>query len=190
MNVIKKLLLAASLLAISSVGFASTVTIGGGSPGSFGSILVDNGSPANIFTGTGSGTKFYDLRAALDTQVNFVASATKASSNPTEQLVTINLYQDTGGMAGVFDTDTLLATDTSFNAAFSWFLSATIGMVENLYFLEFITTPESGLSAEISAVPVPAAGILFASALFGAGFLGRRKKKAKTAVMGAFARAA
>ena len=41
----------------------------------------------------------------------------------------------------------------------------------------------------VSAVPVPAAGILFASALFGAGALGRRKKKAKASVVGAFARA-
>lgn len=41
----------------------------------------------------------------------------------------------------------------------------------------------------ISTVPVPAAGILFASALFGAGALGRRKKKAKASVVGAFARA-
>jgi len=43
----------------------------------------------------------------------------------------------------------------------------------------------------LSTVPVPAAGILFASALFGAGFLGRRKKKAKKSNMiGAFARTA
>ena len=197
MNAIKKLLLATSMLAITSVGFASTVTFGGASPGAFASILVDNGSPANIFTGTGSGIKFYDLQAAFDTNVNFVASATKASLTPPSQLVTINLYQDTGAVggatAGEFDNpasmtmtpDLLLATSTGFNAAFNWFLSAS-----NFYFLEFITTPESGLSAEVSAVPVPAAGILFASALFGAGFLGRRKKKAKTAVMGAFARAA
>lgn len=41
----------------------------------------------------------------------------------------------------------------------------------------------------VTAVPVPAAGILFASALFGAGALGRRKKKAKASVVGAFARA-
>lgn len=41
----------------------------------------------------------------------------------------------------------------------------------------------------VSTVPVPAAGILFASALFGAGALGRRKKKAKASVVGAFARA-
>ena len=41
----------------------------------------------------------------------------------------------------------------------------------------------------VSAVPVPAAGILFASALLGAGAFGRRKKKAKASVVGAFARA-
>ena len=41
----------------------------------------------------------------------------------------------------------------------------------------------------VTAVPVPAAGILFASALFGAGAFGRRKKKAKASVVGAFARA-
>ena len=42
----------------------------------------------------------------------------------------------------------------------------------------------------VSIVPVPAAGILFASALFGMGVFGRRKKKSSTTVMvGAFARA-
>jgi len=190
MNMIKKLLLATSLLAISSVGFASTVTIGTTATGAFGSILVDNGLPASIFTGTGTGSKFYDLQAAFDIDARFIASATKASLDPTEQVVTINLFQDTGAL-GVFDNldsmipDMLLATSTGFNAAFSWFLTSGTS-----YFLEFITTPQSGLSAEISAVPVPAAGILFASALFGAGFLGRRKKKAQTAVMSAFARAA
>ena len=42
----------------------------------------------------------------------------------------------------------------------------------------------------VSTVPVPAAGILFASALFGAGVFGRRKKKStKTSMVGAFTRA-
>lgn len=41
----------------------------------------------------------------------------------------------------------------------------------------------------VNPVPVPAAGILFASALLGAGALGRRKKKVKASVVGAFARA-
>ena len=54
-----------------------------------------------------------------------------------------------------------------------------------------VRTNEYAFDVTISTVPVPAAGILFASALFGAGFLGRRKKKAtKSNMIGAFARAA
>lgn len=50
--------------------------------------------------------------------------------------------------------------------------------------------PECGSDSYVSAVPVPAAGILFASALLGAGALGRRKKKsANTLMVGAFTRA-
>ena len=42
----------------------------------------------------------------------------------------------------------------------------------------------------VSTVPIPAAGILFATALFGAGLLGRRKKKStKASMVGVFARA-
>lgn len=42
----------------------------------------------------------------------------------------------------------------------------------------------------VSTVPVPAAGILFATALFGIGLVGRRKKKTSTNLMvGAFTRA-
>ena len=44
-------------------------------------------------------------------------------------------------------------------------------------------------SKNISTVPVPVAGLLFASVLFGAGVFGRRKKKSKkTLIVGAFAR--
>ena len=51
-------------------------------------------------------------------------------------------------------------------------------------------TGDYAIDLTISTVPVPAAGILFASALFGAGALSRRKKKtAKTSMVGAFTRA-
>jgi len=52
-------------------------------------------------------------------------------------------------------------------------------------------TADYAFDVTVSTVPVPAAGILFASALFGAGFIGRRKKKAtQSNMIGAFTRTA
>ncbi len=83
------------------------------------------------------------------------------------------------------------AAGNSFNTAYEN-LSGTfnVALAANTTYRLVLTGDEGyAYDGRISAVPVPAAGILFASALFGAGALGRRKKKAKASVVGAFARA-
>ena len=93
--------------------------------------------------------------------------------------------------SGTFDL--LIDGVTLINIALSTTPSDALGLVGNTF--EFINVG-GGVGDEfyinnvaVSAVPVPAAGILFASALLGAGALGRRKKKAQASVVGAFARA-
>lgn len=106
----------------------------------------------------------------------------------------LELYQDDGD--GIFNdaSDASLGSGVSDinNGVNSAIVGAFLGGL-TLYFLEitgFGGAGYSGAIGAVSAVPVPAAGILFASALLGAGLFGRRKKKAaNNAIVGAFARA-
>lgn len=91
---------------------------------------------------------------------------------------------------GFFD---ILVDGTNwYNIALSTAPLAALGLVGNTFeFFNIGGTTGSEFyinSIAVSAVPVPAAGILFASALLGAGAFGRRKKK-QASVVGAFARA-
>ena len=106
--------------------------------------------------------------------------------------VTAYLYKDdTTDVAGTgtFDAtlDLLVATASGINASFSTLIDGS-----QAYFLKLVGIADANYEVNIqavSAVPVPAAGILFATVLFGVGTLGRRKKKTnKNEIVGAFAR--
>lgn len=178
MKSIKTLLIAAGLMCISSLSHASSVTLGGGSAGSLGSIFLDGG--ALTFT---SSSGFYDLRAASDLELDLLISAYSTT-------VQVALFKDAASTlfnpSGTFsvDSDPMEASGT--NALMASVMGGSGELVGPLYFLRFVTEgPFTVDIAGVSTVPVPAAGILFASALFGAGALGRRKKKnATTSVNG------
>ena len=94
------------------------------------------------------------------------------------------------GTIGKFDEslDLLVASATGLSASFSAIIDGG-----QAYFLKLVGVSNAIYDVKIGAVstvPVPAAGILFASALFGVGVFGRRKKKSSATLMvGAFARA-
>ena len=104
------------------------------------------------------------------------------------------LYKDdtsgSVGTIGKFDEslDLLVASATGLSASFSAIIDGS-----QAYFLKLVGISNAIYDVKIGAVstvPVPAAGILFASALFGVGVFGRRKKKSSATLMvGAFARA-
>lgn len=76
---------------------------------------------------------------------------------------------------------TLVASASSFHPSY--------GEFEGRKQSHFLKERETNTANTVSTVPLPAAGILFASALFGVGLFGRRKKKsAETLVVGAFTR--
>jgi len=201
MKLINTMLMAIGLLTLSSVGFASTLSYSTdvgytGSTGSTGAILFD-GNRIRLLPAPDSGTTgdiFFDLTSTIDSTIQVSVSSTNSDLDPTAQAIDSFLYLDTdigaGNETGLFSStlDTLIASGTGTLTAA---IFNAIIETPSLYFLRFVTTAESSISGSVSAVPVPAAGILFASALFGAGFLGRRKKKAaKANMIGAFARTA
>ena len=178
-----KALLIAGLLSLSSVSFASSVSYiyeagyAGNNVGEFGTISLNNGdggvTVGGIFNSTGS--VYYDMSLDAGT----VASIGQSFDITTGTLfdVTISVFDSLA-----FDAASLIATGVNSISA------DLIGGSD--YFLQFTGVTDTSYNVDVAAVPVPAAGILFASALFGAGALGRRKKKsAKTSMVGAFTRA-
>ena len=188
MKTIKSLMIALGLLAISSTGFASSV-----SPSSF---VDGNGQSAieDIFL-----TNDGDI---VDLSDDFPVNALGPYSYVFYGLTLDGLGSTTAGARSVIfeplgfgDITVSIFSDISFSLA-SLVASDTNTITTVLdggtqYFLHLVGEQNTGFTGNISAVPVPAAGILFASALFGAGFIGRRKTKAaKSNMIGAFARAA
>ena len=182
MNKLKALLIA-GLLSLTSVSFASSVSYiydagyAGANAGEFGTISLNQGdggvTVGGIFDATGSA--YYDM--SLD--AGAVAAIGKSFDITTGSLfdVTISIFDSLA-----FDAASLIATGVnSLNADL-------IGGAD--YFLQFTGVIDTSYNVDVAAVPVPAAGILFASALLGAGAFGRRKKKsANTSMVGAFTRA-
>ncbi len=191
MKLINKMMMAFGLFAISSIGFASSVTPSAIS-GAVGDITLVGTSDTVSFSGN-----FADITAPTDSvfygltvsdTAGVVAGARSvvfdSSFVPTFGDILLSIITDGGdGIFGSADDSLLLSATNS--------LSNFILNAGTQYFLELTGPSNTGYSGTISTVPVPAAGVLFASALFGAGFLGRRKKKAiKSNMVGAFARAA
>ena len=184
MNKLKALLIA-GLLSLSSVSFASSITYfyeAGftGTAGAWGEISLVEGdggvTVGNIFTDADG--DFYDL--TTDSGALSTIALELDVTPPDTGNVTIALYDSLANLAlGVGS-----ALESGTNK-----LVATLKAGE-AYFLQFTGEIGTSYNADVAAIPVPAAGILFATALFGAGVAGRRKKKSKTnAVVGAFARA-
>ena len=178
-----KVLLIAGLLSLTSVSFASSVVTlgdpnGNGSVGTISLINGDSGvTLGGLFDNTGS--VFYEL--AINEGI-FASTGMSFDVGPPVTLfdVTISIYDTYANLlAGV---GSALYSDTNN-------LSAAL-VAETNYFLQINGVADTSYNVKVSAVPVPAAGILFASALFGAGVYGRRKKKSSTTLMvGAFTRA-
>ena len=190
MNKLQALLIA-GLLSLASVSFATSIT-SSTTLGSSGSILlVNDGNDVSL---TGS------LAAVGTTYIDPSTSALIADS-VFYDLTTVNNdglsvgHSTLGGSP--YDLTYKLFSSLNFTAANQVGTTGTNGLYLGpliagaTYYLELsnLTSEQVGYGVVVSAVPVPAAGILFASALFGAGALGRRKKKAKASVVGAFARA-
>ena len=181
-----KAILIAGLLSLSSVSFATSVQYAGAAiaTGSEGSIsLVNGGHNVTIggFFGTNvdanTGSVFYDL--TIDSgNLSTIAMSFDVSDLSIND-VTIAIYEAADVLTGALGS----LVDSGTNS-----LSVALAGGAN-YFLVLTGVAGDSYNADVSAVPVPAAGLLFASALFGAGALGRRKKKAKASVVGAFARA-
>ena len=193
------MLIMAGLLSLTSMANAFTldptadgtlaVTVDGPSVSDGGFFGIGDGTTASAFFNLVLDTGGFSEAAGTSIDINFPGPV--VTTNP----VSVFLYRDGPGAAGdgVFDvmTDVLIDSASGTAATISAFLNGT-----TTYFLQLVGLSESSYNVEVAAsspVPVPAAGILFASALFGAGALGRRKKKtaktAKTAMIGAFARA-
>jgi len=175
MKLIKTLTIAVGLMAISTTGFAMTMVPGTGET-TIDDFTLAIGGTAPISGGLGTtldSPDFYGIE--LTEESTFYVRAT---SNIQDLPVGLSLLDSMGmAISGLSGSTTLKAVLD----AGSYFLRLDIGDGEVSY--------SGGIT--VSPVPVPAAGILFASALFGAGFIGRRKKKAtQSNMIGAFARAA
>lgn len=177
----KSLLVAIALMSLSSVSYASTVSASS-IAGSAGSIsLTTDGDIVTVgalFDDTGSA--FYDV-----------------TLEDTGLLTSIGLSLDVYPFA-IYDIDfSIYSAYDSVAETFSGLLASGTNYVNSVlsggptYYLLLEGVSGSSYNVDISAVPVPAAGIMFATALLGVGVFGRRKKKSnkKTLMVGAFTRA-
>ena len=166
MNKLQALLIA-GLLSLSSVSFATyqgVSTTAGTSPG----IQFD-----------ATKTLSYDVVMA-DGYDGLITTFGSSTNGPDQALAGVSLYN------AADTTFSNLLAGGSLISSFNYLLDATQAYI--IVLTESDSLSFSNSSLQISSVPVPAAGILFASALLGAGAFGRRKKKAQATVVGAFAR--
>ena len=174
-----KVLLVASLLSLAPVSFASTLSVGdyaGDSITTIGTIILDSTNDVvdnvnGAYTAAGE-KDLWAVDLQLDATVLSVGDITYGNLDP---ILEYRMFSDEDLLNQVGGTGINHLTVDSLTAG--------------IYYLELTSGGAGTYNVHVSAVPVPAAGILFASALFGAGIFGRRKKKAKTSVVGAFARA-
>ena len=190
MNKLKALLIA-GLLTLTSVSFASTVSY---------TPEYDLGGDQAVADGAQAGTFNLDYDNVVVGFTGYLATSTTSTTtsawydlilgdgNGSSDLINFgwayNTAQPNDLTIQFFSADGLTQLSQAFMGDFSILLAT------NTTYRMLLSGAEGrSYDGEISAVPVPAAGILFASALLGAGALGRRKKKAKASVVGAFARA-
>ena len=194
MKLINKMLIAVGLLAMSSVGFASSVTASSfvGAEGDINLVGTNDtvgfsGNFADLGDPMLHDSVYYGLTVTTDASAISAARSVVFDSGfiPTFGDIFLSIFVDDDGTSG-FNAGTDSVLIDGMNSLAGFILNSG-----TQYFLQLTGPSNTGYTGTISTVPVPAAGILFASALFGAGFLGRRKKKAtKSNMIGAFARAA
>ena len=177
MNKLKALLIA-GLLSLTSVSFASTITAG--TSAEFGTTssgtinLVHLDPVLTIYGNFGNSTvRTYDLNVSpVDSSGMTIGTSNDATGN-----IYSILFE-------IFDASDLVTAVASGSSLTNVALSSTAS-----YILKLTGTLKTSYTMDVSAVPVPAAGILFATALLGAGAFGRRKKKsAQNQMVGAFTR--
>lgn len=210
MNKVKTLIVALGLMSFSVIGQAGLISPGDfgdvGTTDSLGTINLQGGAPLTNFGDNfvSSLDVFYDIVLDVSSFVSIgVSSSIQGIPFSDPKNVSIGLFSSNGDMLFDLMDGPSIANDATNPALIdaniadsALILNIFLDATSNYFLRIFGSDPTSTFDVAIvavlppSEVPVPAAGILFASALFGAGFLGRRKKKAKTAVMGAFARAA
>lgn len=193
MNVIKAIFFIVSYISFSAMGYAVTID-----PTAADTLYVSvdgatvTSDPGRFDT---SGETFFNVvfdNVGITTGVG--SSFDIDFSTMTGEIIAVDayLYKDdiTNTGAGFFDEsiDTLVASASGLSASFSALIDGS-----QAYFLKLVGIVDANYEVNINAVstvPVPAAGILFASALLGAGLYGRRKKKSSANLMvGAFTRA-
>ena len=187
MNKLKALLIA-GLLSLTSVSFATSVTkyVGPGTQQAGATVGAVN-LLADGVAGQLSGDFFQDGDAATTTSSVFYDINMNAYDNHTFGYAQIQYDLDVSGPIDLQFYEVTGGGLVAFGAMFNTNFNLILDSSKN-YMLKLTGLEGFGYSGKISAVPVPAAGILFASALLGAGAFGRRKKKAQASVVGAFAR--
>ena len=195
MNKLKALLIA-GLLSLSSVGFASSVTYIGPNSTTTDAGKVADGAQAGIITLDDFSA--VTIRGQFEGEIGLPTSTTPKSAWY-EVIVgydnaTFGYFNDTASAPTTFSFFADNGMGGYDATAYSGYADLTgdfiVTLAQGSYKLLLNGLEGRSYDGVISQVPVPAAGILFASALLGAGAFGRRKKKsAKTSMVGAFARA-
>ena len=201
MNKLQALLIA-GFLSLASVSFASSVTYTSG--GTTAGVVADGASAGTITLVHGDPTLTVYSVFGDSTETVLVDNGGEelvaTDIDPATSSHYYNVAVDRDSISAVFGTSNssstlypiwfeLMNNDMGTVIASGWSITGAEIFSGVNYILNLTGQVATGATVDVSAVPVPAAGILFASALFGAGALGRRKKKAKASVVGAFARA-
>lgn len=165
------------------VGITSSVT----------DIYFDEGS-SDLF----SGFTITDSSGALFSPTDVTDSAATPSNLPGGSAVGFSAdysADSDGNPVNGLDTDTdyvtfLASAGTDFTSFDDVIAALNTGDARIGLHIQAFADGESDSYISVNPVPVPAAGILFATALFATGLIGRRKKKSTTNIMvGAFTRA-
>ena len=195
MKTMKNLLVAISLMAASSTAMAMSTFTAGTETGSSGLLTIVHGAdPLTVTGGFGLGfpnNSFTEMGTPLlYNYYELIISGSPDESNLMAISDVTTLAQDSGLWFSLFEDNAAGILSNQIGSTVGGGISAMLA-VGTKYYLKLSGDDGEAYAVDVSAVPVPAAGILFASALFGAGALSRRKKKAtKSNMIGAFARAA
>jgi len=195
MKKMKNLLVAISLMAVSSTAMAMSTFTAGTEAGSSGLLtIVEGADPLTVTGGFGLGfpnNSFEEMGTPL--LFNYYELVIEAADSDSHLMAisdVTTLGQNSGLWFSLFEDNAAGILTNQIGSTVGGGISAMLA-VGTTYYLKLSGDAGEAYAVNVSAVPVPAAGILFASALFGAGALARRKKKAtQSNMIGAFTRAA
>jgi len=195
MKSIKNTVIALGLMAMSSSAFAMSTFLPGTEAGSSGSLTIVQGAdPLRVTGGLGLGFPNESFaEGGTDLLYNYyelVVTGPSTDATVTAVADITTLSEDAGLWFSIFENNMAGILTNQVGITTGGGIAALLD-IGTTYYLKLSGADGESYAVDISAVPVPAAGILFASALFGAGALSRRKKKAtQTNMVDAFARAA